>query len=113
MSIKRKMQDQKAEMAVRQQMEQAIEQFCSSMKLKADEREDTIQFIVCKLDDRGELAGTLAFNSPPTVLTDADIRNMVAEYLSAFSQEMDEFAAELTTLSKAAKDDLAMLDECN
>jgi hypothetical protein len=113
MSIIHKMQNQKAKMDVRRQLEKTIEQFCFRMKLKADERADTLQFIADELEERDKLARTLAFNSPATVLTDADIRNMVAEYLSAFSQEMDEFAAELNNLSKAAKDELAMLDEGN
>jgi hypothetical protein len=36
MSIKQKMQDQKAELEVRRHLEQVIEQFCSKMNLKAD-----------------------------------------------------------------------------
>ena len=51
MSIRQKMQDQNAELDVRRQLEQAIEQFCSRMKLKADGREDTFQIIACELDD--------------------------------------------------------------
>jgi hypothetical protein len=113
MSIKQKMQDQKVELDVRRQLEQAIEQFCSKMNLKADEREDAIQFIVCELDDRDKLPRTVAFSSPARVSTDADIRNMVAEYLAEFSKEMDEIVAELTSLSEQAKDELAMLNGVN
>jgi hypothetical protein len=109
MSIQQKMQDTKVEMEIRREMEQAIEQFCRNIKLKADEREKTIQFIASELDDRDNLARTLAWKSPATVLADADTRNMVVEYLTQFSQEMDELAAALNALSKEAKDELAML----
>src|SRR2546421_12889553 len=64
------MQDQKAQMQMQRDMEKAIELFCCKTKLKADdEREDTIQFIVYKLEDRDKLARTMAFNTPATVLT--------------------------------------------
>ena len=50
MSINQEMQDQKAQLEIRLNMEKSIEQFCCKMKLKADEREDTIQFVVYKID---------------------------------------------------------------
>jgi acyl-CoA reductase-like NAD-dependent aldehyde dehydrogenase len=111
MSIKRKMQEEKAEKEVRREIELAIRQFCRNMKLKADERSDTIQFIADALDEKDKLARTLALSSSATALADLDVCKVVAEYLAQFCQEMDQLVAEFTALSREAKDELATLYE--
>jgi hypothetical protein len=82
----------------------------SKMKLKADERSDTIQFIAGALGQRDPLAITVALCLSGTALTGLDLFKEVAEYLAQFSEEMDQLAAEFTALSQQAKDELAMLD---
>lgn len=109
MSIKWKIQEHKEE--VQREMELAIRQFCRKMKLKADKRSDTIQFIADALGQRDTLAMTVALCLSGTALTELDLFKEVAEYLAQFSQEMDQLAAEFTALSQEAKDELATLNE--
>jgi hypothetical protein len=109
MSIQQRMHEQRSEIEARKQMEETIRQFCQRMNLKADEREATLQFIADELDDRDMLARTVAFNSAVTVLTDAETRTLVVGYLAQFSQHVEGMAAELNSLAKQAKDELAML----
>jgi hypothetical protein len=109
MSIQQRMQNEKAEMAVRRKMQKAIEQFCRKRKLKADKREETIQFIADDLELRDMLAVSLASPSPATVLTHAKIKSLIIGYLTEFLQEMDSLVTELNSLSKQAKGELTML----
>jgi hypothetical protein len=96
---------------VRRETVLAIRQFCRKMKLKAEERSDTIQFIADALDQRDPPAMIVALCLSKTALTDLDLCNEVALYLEQFSEEMDQYAAEFTALSQQAKDELAMLYE--
>jgi hypothetical protein len=107
MSIKWRIQEHNKE--ARREMVLAIRQFCRKMKLKADERSDTIQFIADALGQRDPLAITVALCLSGTDLTELDLFKEVAEYLAQFSEEMDQLAAEFTALSQQAKDELAML----
>jgi hypothetical protein len=109
MSIKQKTQDDKLQRQVRRDMEKALEQFCCKMKLNTGKRDEIIDFVIFRIEERDNLAKTLSFNSPSAALSDAEMRQMVVEYLTHFSEEMDELVVELTAISKEAKDEIAML----